>query len=166
MGMIQRLELVQWSFLRKINGQKGKNYWECLREMGVYSLQRRRERYRMIYTWKIMEGLVPNVNSKIQSRNHIRLGRLCTTEHHNAKVRKVREGSFTISGPRLFNSLPKHVRNLRGTSVEKFKNTLDAYLRLIPDEPQIPGYTESRRADSNEVPEMQKKMSCIYWSPR
>ena len=36
-GQIQRLEEVQRSFLRKVNGAN-KNYWECLKEMKVFSL--------------------------------------------------------------------------------------------------------------------------------
>ena len=31
-----------------------------LKEVGLYSLQRGRDRYRTIYTWKILEGQVPN----------------------------------------------------------------------------------------------------------
>ena len=30
-GLIQKLESIQWSFLRKIKGSHGKNYWECLK---------------------------------------------------------------------------------------------------------------------------------------
>ena len=39
-GLIQKLESIQWSFLRKIKGSHGKNYWECLKSMKVYLLQR------------------------------------------------------------------------------------------------------------------------------
>ena len=49
-GLIQQLESIQWSFLRKIRGINCHNYWECLERMKMYSLERRRERYRIIYT--------------------------------------------------------------------------------------------------------------------
>ena len=45
-GDIQRIEIIQWSYIRKSNGCYGLNYWEVLKELNLYSLQRRRERYR------------------------------------------------------------------------------------------------------------------------
>ena len=152
-GLIQKLDVMQWSFLRKIIGTTGRNYWECLKYMKVYSLQRRRERYRIIYTWKILENLVPNVNNKIQGKDHIRFGRMCVINHNTSTQR---EGSLTINGPKLFNSLPKHVRDLKGISIAKFKRALDSHLKHIPDEPQIPGYTECRRANTNSITLMSK----------
>ena len=55
-GLIQMLEAIQWSSLRKF--ANGSDYWDCLQNMKIYSLERRRERYRIIYVWKILEGLV------------------------------------------------------------------------------------------------------------
>ena len=129
--------------------------------MKVYSLQRRRERYRIIYTWKVLENLVPNVNGKVVSKEHIRLGRLCILSNQKTSAQKFREASFTYDGPRLFNSLPKHIRDLKGIPLAKFKCALDEYLRQVPDEPQIPGYTECRRANTNEVVDMQKVVGCL-----
>ena len=151
-GLIQMLEMIQWSFIRKIIGARGMNYWECLKDMNLYSLQRRRERYRIIYVWKVLEQLVPNINNKIQAKDHIRLGRLCILNGRNASTKL--DGSFTIDGPKLFNSLPKHVRDLKRVSLQKFKRALDSHLRKIPDNPLIPGYTECRRAASNSICEM------------
>jgi hypothetical protein len=36
-------------------------------------------------------------------------------------------------------------------TVDSFKSELDKYLSSIPDEPQIPGYTCCRRAESNSI---------------
>ena len=58
-GSIQRLEMVQRSFIRKISGMTLKNYWEQLEHLKLYSLERRRERYRIIYVWRILERQVP-----------------------------------------------------------------------------------------------------------
>ena len=41
-------------------------------------------------------------------------------------------------------------------SKETFKYKLDLFLKLIPDEPQIPGYTSIRRADTNSILDMIK----------
>ena len=39
-------------------------------------------------------------------------------------------------------------------SVDTFKRCLDKYLRMVPDEPHISGYTVLRRADSNSLFDM------------
>ena len=40
-------------------------YHERLKSLGLYSLQRRRERYCIIYIWKIIEGLAPNFSNPV-----------------------------------------------------------------------------------------------------
>ena len=62
-GDIQNIESIQWSFIRKIQGTSGMNYWEALRYHNLFSLERRRERYQILYIWKILEKLVPNISS-------------------------------------------------------------------------------------------------------
>ena len=43
---------------------------------------------------------------------------------------------------------------MTGVKLETFKRALDRFLKTIPDEPQIPGYTACRRADSNSILQM------------
>ena len=38
--------------------------------------------------------------------------------------------------------------------METMKRKLDNYLRTVPDEPQIPGYTAQRRAETNSLLDM------------
>ena len=78
-SQIQQLEMVQRSFLRKIDGMNGLDYWKQLQALKINSLERRRERYQIIYVWKILEGLVPNLSgsSKIEPRLSDRRGRSC-----------------------------------------------------------------------------------------
>lgn len=47
-----------------INSVTHLNYWERLKSLDLYSLEHRRERYIVIYTWKIAE-LVPSLNTQI-----------------------------------------------------------------------------------------------------
>ena len=151
-GSIQRLEQIQRSFVRKIHYGSGSDYWKRLSDLKLYSLERRRERYRIIYMWKILEGLVPNVNNKIISVKHARLGRKCTIPIVKyGRLQKVRAASLTINGANLFNALPKSVRNLTGKNVDTFKRALDNFLAKLPDEPLLPGYTQHRRASSNSL---------------
>ena len=57
------------------------NYWERLHELKLYSLQRCRERYIIIYIWKITQHMVPNIDGtmghKIKDRKHPRHGIQC-----------------------------------------------------------------------------------------
>ena len=62
-GLIQSLENGQYSFTRKITSVQGMSYWNQLSALKLYSLQRRREGYIVMYVWKILEGLVPNISS-------------------------------------------------------------------------------------------------------
>ena len=58
---IVQVEAPQRTFTSKINGLQHLNYWERLKELNLYSLQRRRERYIIIYVWKILEQRVSDV---------------------------------------------------------------------------------------------------------
>ena len=163
-GYIQTIEMIQRSFLRKILGMNQLTYWEQLRTLNLYSLERRRERYGIIYIWRILEGHVPNVLStndqtpKITAKWHPRRGRECMVpavkQAAPASIQKLQYASLPIHGQQLFNTLPPEIRNLTNLSVDCFKKRLDKYLQLIPDEPQIPGYTAQRRAESNSLLDM------------
>jgi len=157
-GQIQSLDAVQWSFLRKIRGTKDDDYWTCLKKMKVYSLQRRRERYRIIYTWKILENLVPNPNGQIKCSTHLRLGRLCTLPKplRSKKYQQAYQGSLPVQGVKLFNAMPKQIREMTNIPLQTFKRALDKHLALIPDEPLLHNYTAFRRADTNCIVDMQK----------
>ena len=119
-GEIQRLEEIQQSFLRKINGLS-KDYHMALKETNLYSLERRRERYIIIHLWKMLEGIVPNLGDtdtssvKLQSQIQTRRGRTCqihllaSTPTH---LHKAKQQTVKCFGVKLFNSLPKQIRNI------------------------------------------------------
>ena len=61
--LIDLLERVRNNFLRCIYAPAlGNNcdYWDRLEFFKLYSLQRRRGRYMIIYTWKVIHNLYPN----------------------------------------------------------------------------------------------------------
>ena len=61
------IESIQRSSTAKIAGYKHLSYWECLKQLDLYSLQRRCERYMIILVWKIYYGEIPNsVNISFQ----------------------------------------------------------------------------------------------------
>lgn len=49
---------------------------------------------------------------------------------------------------KIFNSLPKDIRNTTKVTVEKFKNQLNIFLCKIPDQPNIPGYRKPAQSNS------------------
>lgn len=156
-GDIQSLELVQRNFLRKIQSLRDLSYWEQLKALKLYSLERRRERYIAIYTWKIIEEHVPNISNDhgVCHKWHQRRGRVCKVPaiktSASCRVQTIRFSSFAVNGPRVFNSLPSYLRNLTGVTVGVFKRQLDKYLAGVPDEPLIPGYTAYRQMESNSL---------------
>ena len=77
-GDIQSLELLQKAFVRKIRGMSALSYWDQLIKLKLYSLERCRERYQVIYTWRIIERHVPNFDcTPIQSYKNSRRRREC-----------------------------------------------------------------------------------------
>ena len=73
---ILKLEKVRYDFIRKIQELKEMDYWTALKHMKMISVQRRMERYRAIYCWKIIEKLAPNCGVEVISETEqTRLGR-------------------------------------------------------------------------------------------
>ena len=109
------------------------------------------------YVWKILEGIVPNLSgrSQVTEKQSLRFGRVCLIPHvatsTRNKLQRLREESFCVNGPRLFNSLPSNLRNLTGVSHTEFKRELDKFLVTIAEEPQMSGYTACRRAEWNSL---------------
>ena len=155
---IQDLEMTQRSFIRKINGMSQLSYWEQLKSLKLYSLERRRERYIILYIWYILEGIVLNFDEStriIVPKVHPRHGRKCIVPIvKRSAYTDIIASSLPVHGTKLFNAMPRELRDLTGCSKEKFKNELDKILLRIPDEPQIRRYTAYRRADSNSVLDM------------
>ena len=116
------------------------NYWERLKLLKLNSQECRMERYRIIYTWKTIEGLVPNCGIKVHTNE--RRGWLCEIPPINGRetqrLKTLREKSFNINGPKLFNALPSSIRNTSKCSFEDFKMKLDQWLVNIPDQPRTP----------------------------
>ena len=87
--------------------------------------------------WKILKAKVPNCGLK--AVNSERMGRYCPLPNilkSRQKLISLKERSFQIWDPKLFNSMPKQLRNMTGCSADKFKMCLDKILELILDEPK------------------------------
>ena len=119
-----------------------KDYPDRLKELKIYSLQRRRERYMILYLYKIIISAVPNpgldINYNIRTKINVR-PKSCNVSVN--WVKKARTSSFFFQGPRLYNSLPPELRELENIAIPEkkhvdiFKRKLDSYLETIPDNP-------------------------------
>ena len=79
---------------------------------------------------------------KIETRKHPRHGTLCVIQYPTNRnpAQTLQENGITVFGPRLYNSLPKYLRNVESFKTEKLKYELDKFLELILDEPKMPNY--------------------------
>ena len=135
---IYLIEKVQRSFTKHITGIKNKPYDERLKLLNLYSVQRRRDRYQIIYLWKIIEGLVPNLSTPITCTFSERRGRSCVVSHVNmGRLGTLSYNSFRWRSIRMFNKLPKYVRIVSSCS------QLDKHLRTIVDLPCQSGFSNS-----------------------
>ena len=142
-----KIENLQRNYLRRISTMRNSDYWERLKLCQMLSQQRRLERYKIIYIWKILENRVPNCG--IESVENLRLGKLCkipALKKCSVKVQTLRENTFQVQGPQLFNILPAKIRNMSKCTVEDFKLALDQFLCKIPDEPNVSGTFYTPRA--------------------
>ena len=86
-GSINKLESVQHHLVNRIQDDRlsGMNYWDKLNYLNIYSQERRRERYQIIFLWKISQGLVSGYDVVFTSGG-IRRGRQIIPNHIEPKA--------------------------------------------------------------------------------
>ena len=134
------IEAVQRSVTARIDNMQHLNYWERIKELGLYSLQRRRERYQIIHLWKIQQNIIPN-DLNLQFYKSSRHGVQCRRPKLNTRICRIstlQDNFFCSVGPALYNSIPASIRSIQ--TLNSFKIKLDTFLKLIPDNPPIPNY--------------------------
>ena len=165
LGLIRKLEGIQRSYTAKMVGIAHLNYWQRLRHLNLQSLERRRERYQLIYVFKIVNGIVPNLDNcrfEIKTIETGRRGRLClippVNTNASARLKSIADNSFAVKGARLFNVLPKKLRDLEG-GPDSFKASLDTFLSKVRDQPFSPGYYQCSASNSliDQVAQMRRE---------
>ena len=147
-GEISKLESVQRTFTHRIENMDTFNYWERLQVLGLYSVQRRRERFICVQMFKIHKGLIPN-NLQLEFYETPRYGPMCRRRKlisKSTRINSLRCNSFRDVGAKLFNILPKHLKEAQ--TKDSFKRKLDKMLSKLPDRPPIPGYV---RQNDNSI---------------
>ena len=64
---ISKLENVARHFTAQVAGMTGLDYWERLSSLHLFSQERRRERYLIIFMWKVAQGLVQGYSTTFYS---------------------------------------------------------------------------------------------------
>ena len=151
--LCNKIESVQRAYTRRITGMDGLDYWSRLNVLRLYSVQRRRERYIILYVFKIIHGLVPNcgLNFSTNPRTGIHAIVPKLDQNKPCLALQMQENSFAYVGPKLYNSIPSSLRRRYHNidPVLTFKTDLDCILTNVPDEPTIPG--KIRRANTNSL---------------
>jgi hypothetical protein len=115
---INSIEKVQKHFLSYVAGTDNLDHWQRLNLLHLYSQERRRERYVIIFLWKISEGLVKGYHVQFSDIDNGRRGRMAVPLPHASTaptaVKRPRESSLSVKGCRLFNLLPPGTRNMSG----------------------------------------------------
>ena len=128
-----------------------------LKLLRLYSLERRCERFMIVYLFKMLHGFVPNIGMTYteNERNCIHLYQPTVKKAATACFKQMRTQSFSNSAARIYNSLPSPLKRKQALEenfdrvrvVEEFKKQLDNFLTTLPDQPATPGLT--RAAETN-----------------
>ena len=124
------------------------DYWERRKAFKLLSMERRMERYCILYVWKSLYGHVPSLdltwnNTGNRSGLHVIVKKV-TGSVQSAVTLKYQ--SLSHHGVKSFNLLPDDLKIFQGT-VTQFKSRLDKLLEYYPDQPYIEGY----RPDAQDI---------------
>ena len=156
---IDKIEKVQQAFTKQIKGLENLDYYERLRRCGLFSMERRRERYLIIYGWQQLEGIKENQmnlrESEVGRTRRIQLPDVPYNGINGLRILPSAKTKLANSPARrtmaLFNCLPVNLREIRGKSTNYFKLKLDEWIKKIPDQPKCKGYEARTQADTNSI---------------
>lgn len=125
----------------------------------MLSIGRRIERYRILYCWKIMTNLVPNcgISWNVSNSSGVILNEIPTKSYFKTH----RMNSFHYVAPRLFNKLPRILRDNRSATLTEWKGLLDEFLSSVPDLPVVPDLVPGLCDPGTTKP----SNSLLHWLP-
>ena len=113
-GLAKQLEKIQMNFLSKIKGLKNLTYSEQLKNCKLLSMKRKQEFSMLTWTYKNIS------NGRFQLSSTLRRSKFIIYEPLKGKVQKFKTlhwNSIFNMGPRLYNAMPKSLRDLKGDFV-------------------------------------------------
>ena len=120
------------------------SYADRLKDLKIYSLERRRERNMILYAYRVIIGLLKFPWFEVYEERGIQIQRRYN-RRAAAKVRRSRHSSLFYKGAQLYNLLPIELRQFEEIDspdqghVNAYKDKLDKYLEQIPDIPSVGG---------------------------
>jgi len=126
---VEKIERVQRRFTRMLPGLSGMPYEDRLRQLGLFSLERRRMRGDLIEVYKMLRGI-----DRVDSQRLFPRVEMAATRGHRFKVLggryrgNVRGKFFTQRVVGEWNRLPSVV--VEANSIGSFKRLLDEYMGL------------------------------------
>ena len=99
----------------------------------------------------------PNIDGtmghKIKTKKHPRHSVQCVIPYATNRnpAQFLQENAMTVFGPRLYNSLPKYLRDIESVITEIFKFELDKFLNLLPDQPKMPNYVTAAGSNASST---------------
>ena len=98
--------------------------------------------------------MVPNIDGtmghKTKNRKHPRNGTQCVIQYptNRNQAQSLQENAITVFWTRLYNSLPKYLRDIESVKTEKFKFEFDKFLDTIPNQPKMGNYVTASGSNS------------------
>merc|ERR1712029_769124 len=122
-----------------------------LKKLGLYSLERRRDRFLIINAWQKLEkeNVLKLKTVKEGRRRCLRSATIPTTL--DGRYRTIVQHSTARMMERLYNSLPHRLQNIRNVRTDTFKTHLDRWFRDVPDTPKMGNYGASVNAETNSI---------------
>ena len=147
---IRKIERVQAAYTKKIKGMENLDYYERLEQLNLHSMERRRDRYYVIYAWQQIRGKKENVMGlELNERGRTRI-RYDSIPYYGDSHERVAGSSWTklLQSPKdkatkMFNCIPDYLKDMgkdKDCTTETFKRALDNYLKTVPDQPNLVGY--------------------------
>lgn len=130
-GDTAELAKVQRSFTAYTDSVKDLNYWDRLKITNLFLLEHRYDKYIIIYVCEILQGLVPNLHTKMIPRWIDALGRMCRLD-----LLKSRDAVENTKGKNM---------NLRGPLLITY------YQKIYGTQQEDPGTSKNNRAVSSKV---------------
>ena len=120
------------------------NYSDRLKKLKMFSLERCKERYAIIYMYKILIKYAPSVGLEHYPHRSSHIFRTKIIPDNRpipSWIKKACNSSFFVKGPLLYNCLPPSLRykeiidSPNKAHIERCKHRLDQFLAKIPDTP-------------------------------
>ena len=132
---------VLWLHIKNTRDQKRKLLEETSKTEYVLARKENGEISDIVCVEDIEDIVVPNCGVELAQPNE-RLGRKCKVpklvQNGRQAIQTLLEQGFQVNRVRLFNSLPKTLRNMN-TNQDDLKSELDKFLSKIPDQPRLGG---------------------------